>query len=207
MTNLNHQQQAQLVAVERAATALASVDLSTRCAALGLSAPTDQGLVLRAFGQDVRLTRPDFAACGTDGKPVRLTDRLLALHYLTCDLPLVPTGRLITFRELPGGQFYFGPFSARTTRPLVERIGNDLERLRKNLGRFDWCPAAVAAPEGLAACLHALGRIEVTLVYHGGGRDDEEPPGAEVLFDSSIKRVFAAEDVAALASRICLGLL
>lgn len=215
MTTLNHQQQAQMVALQRAVERLRAVDLTARCAALGLHSPSGQSLGLRAFGQDLCLTLPDFTATRVDGKPVRLTDHLLVLHYLLCDLPLSPTGQMINFRDLAGGQFYFGPFSSRTTRPLVNRIGNNLDLLRANLGRFDTPPCnagvlpavgpAETPPLALSVRIHALGRIDMTLLYHGG--DEEGPPTAELLFDACIKRVFATEDVAVLASRICLGLL
>ncbi|MEI8196370.1 MAG: DUF3786 domain-containing protein [Phycisphaerae bacterium] len=210
MTTLNHQQQAQVVSIQRAAATLATIDLTARCAALGL--PLSSGadapvILLRAFGQDLRITPPDFAASRADGKPVRLTDHLLAVHYLLCALPLTPTGQMITFRDLPGGQFYFGPFCSRTTKPLIERIGNNLDLLRNNLNRFDHAfdPEAGGTPALRPVRIHAVGRIEITLQYHVG--DEEGPPTADILFDACIKRVYGAEDVAALASRICIGLL
>jgi len=36
--------------------------------------------------------------------------------------------------------------------------------------------------------------------------DEELGPAAEILFDACIRRVYTTEDVAHLASRICLGL-
>ncbi len=50
-----------------------------------------------------------------------------------------------------------------------------------------------------------MGKLHVTLVHHVG--DDEFPAGANVLFDSCVKRVFGAEDAAIMAARICSGLL
>lgn len=204
MTPLNNKQRAQAEAARRAAAALAGVELAGRCRLLGLAAPQGDGrLAMRLFGQDVLVVPPEFevVAAGS-GRGVSLGDRILALHYLQHDLPVAPAGLLITFRELPGGPFYFGPFCSRSVTPLVRRIGNDLDLLRRNLGRFDWQAVAMG---DFAARIHAIGRIEATLVYHIG--DDEMGPQAELLFDGCIKRVYCTEDVAVIGSRICLGLL
>ncbi len=85
---------------------------------------------------------------------------------------------------------------------MVERIGNDLELLKKNLDRFDWEPVSL---DDLGARIHAIGKVYVTLIYHLG--DEEFPSSADLLFDASIKRVYPTEDAAVLASRICLSLL
>ncbi len=199
-----NRQNAEAEAARLAAAALQGVDLSARCHRLGLPAPTPDGrLPLRLFGQDVLIIPPAFEVLSAaTGQPVKTADRILALHYLAHDLPVVPAGSLIAFRDLPGGQFYFGPFCSRSVKPLLARIGNDLDRLRRHLDRFDWRPLPMG---DFAAAIHAVGRIEAALVYHLG--DDEMPPAAELLFDACVRRVFCTEDAAAVASRICLGLL
>jgi hypothetical protein len=132
----------------------------------------------------------------------KASDRILVLHYLLCDVPLTPLHDLISFRGLPGGQFYWQPFLSRTVKPLMGRVGHDLEILRDHLQRFDW----ESVPMGdFGAKIHGIGKIFLFLVYHRG--DDEFPPEMDVLFDASIKHVFSTEDAAVLASRICLGLL
>ena len=134
-------------------------------------------------------------------------ERVLVLHYLLCEGPVAPTGRLISFTEFPRGQFYYGPFSARTTVPLVRRVGHDLPALRRNLSRFDHqlLPGLCSSDGDLAARIHAVGRIKTTLIYRAG--DEETPAAADILFDECTRRVFNTEDAVALASRICLGLL
>jgi hypothetical protein len=109
---------------------------------------------------------------------------------------------LISFRELPGGQFFWEPFLSRSVRPLLKRIGNNLELLKRNLHSFDWEPASLG---DFAARVHALGKVYLTLVYRVG--DEEFPPSAELLFDACTKRVYNAEDATVLAGRICLDLL
>jgi len=196
-------QDAQQQAVQLTRAKLANVDFKTRCDMLGLGTVRDNRLQLRVFGNDMLLDGSDLKLqTVSSGAPAKLGDQILLLHYLLSEVSAEPTGDLITFRELPGGQFYWQPFLSRSVKPLVKRIGNDLDLLRKNLDRFDW----QTAPLGdLGARVHALGKLEVTLVYRQG--DEEFSPTAEVLFDSSVKRIYGAEDVAFMAGRICLGLL
>ena len=190
-------------AVRIAVGKLRDVDIAGRCESLGLSKPRDGSVQLRAFGADMTLSLPEFQLVFTGtGDPVKAGDRILVLHYLLCDLPVKQTDELISFRELTGGQFYWEPFRSRSVRPLVGRIGNDLELLKNNLNRFDWEPVSLG---DLGARIHAVGKLYCTLVYRIG--DEEFPPAADFLFDASFKRVYNAEDAAVLAGRICLSLL
>jgi hypothetical protein len=190
-------------AIEVAVRELKTVDLASRCPELGLPPPKNGRLDLRIFGADARLDLEDWSlTLRSTGQPARPHDLVLLLHYLTCDLPVEPTGELISFRSFPSGQFYFGVFQARSAAPLVGRIGNDLDTLKKHLERFDY---ELTEHGDLGARLHAMGNLHLTLVYHLG--DDEFPAAADVLFDSCFKRALGAEDAAVMASRVCIGLL
>ena len=182
---------------------LRKVNLAVRSSDLGLSEPQNGILQIRAFGTDMTLRLPGFQLFFADSdKPVESSDHILVLHYLLCDLPLHQTDQLISFRDLKGGMFYWEPFFSRTVRPLIQRIGNDLELLRNNLERFDWEPVSLG---DLGARIHVIGRLYLTLIYRLG--DEEFPASADLLFDAGIKRVYDAEDAAVLASRISMGLI
>ncbi len=190
-------------AVRTAVEKLGKVDLADRCARLGLPKPQDGILKLRTFGMDMILRMSDFQLILVDSdKPAKISDRILVLHYLLCDLPVHQTDELISFRDLKGGMFYWEPFFSRTVRPLVQRIGNDLELLRNNLEKFDWEPVSLG---DFGARIHVIGRLYLTLIYRLG--DEEFPASADLLFDAGIKRVYDAEDAAVLASRISMGLI
>jgi len=196
-------QEAQAQALERALAALAGVDLARRLPLLGLPAPQAGLVPFRLFGQDAVLDLRDLGIrLAASGAPAKPADRILLLHYLMHDGPVATTDRLVSFHEIPGGAFYVDPFRARTVEPLLKRFGNDIGALRANLGRS----GATFVPHGdLGARLHAFGPLYLTLIYQRG--DEEFGPSAEVLFDAAVQRVFAAEDAAVLASRICLALL
>jgi hypothetical protein len=203
-TAINNKLKAQIQAAELGASKVATVDLAGRCAMLQLPAPAADGSIrISVFGQQLQLTPPHFdAVVVSTGQPAKPADRILAIHYLLTSAPVAPTGEWISFRDFPGGQFYWEPFCSRTVKPLVQRIGNDLALLRKNLDRFAW--SALSMPD-LSARIQAVGAVEVALIYAQG--DDEFEPSAELLFDACAHRVFCAEDASVIASRICLGLL
>ena len=49
---------------------------------------------------------------------LRIDDSILFFHYLLSDAPVNQSDQYISFRELPGGQFYWDPFMARSVVPL-----------------------------------------------------------------------------------------
>jgi len=191
-------------AIRLAVSKLQNVDLIRRCKNLGLAAPDENGAInFRAFGTNWELRSGDFQLVNAETKePAKPTDRILVLHYLNCDLPVPETDVFISFRNLPGGQFYWQSFRSRTVQPLVDRFHNNLDQLGKNLNRFDWKPIKYG---DLSARIHAIGRLDITLTYYRA--DEEFPPTAEILFTENIKRVYNTEDVAVVGSRICLSLL
>jgi len=190
-------------AIEVAIENLSTVDLASRCPRLGLPTPENGQLNLRIFGADARLDLEDWAfTLKPTGEAARPHDLVLLLHYLSCDLPVEPTGELISFRSFPSGQFYFDVFQARSAAPLVARIGNDLDTLRTHLDRFDH---ELTEHGNLGARIHTMGNLHLTLVYHLG--DEEFPAAADILFDTCFRRALGAEDAAVMASRICIGLL
>ena len=198
MSKENGHKEAVKLAIEK----LADVDFNKRCSRLGLPIPLNNTLSLKFLGADMILRMPDFQLFREQNEPAKPGDRILLLHYLLNDLKIYETSELISFRQLPGGIFYYEPFLARSIRPMVNRFGNDIDLLKKNLNRYNWQPIDVG---DFGARIHVFGKLYVTLLYRLG--DEEFPPDAELLFDASIKHVLSTEDAAVLAGRVCLGLL
>ena len=208
MQTLSHKQHAEQEAIRLASAKLATLeDWPARCIRLGLPDPAAAGGAIRiaVLGTmlEIRPQESQAVVMGS-GRPPKPADHLLALHYLLGESPMAPAREWITFREFPGGQFYWEPFLARSIKPLIARMGNDLGLLRDRLRRF---PARdePLSDGGLQTTVQALGIIELRLVYRPG--DDEFQPSADVLYDACARRVLCAEDAAALASRFCMGLL
>jgi hypothetical protein len=190
-------------AVRIAVAKLAIADLSTRAANLGFSFLDTDTILIRAFGSDCTVDLKSFEVRNQKtGQTVKPDLKIVILHYLMCDNNFSRTGKIITFRDLPGGQFYLEPYRSRSVNILISRIKNDTELLKKNLNRFEW---KETAPGDVGAEIHVIGKVHVTIAYYGG--DEEMPPAADILYDSSIRKVFNTEDVTVIASLICRGLL
>jgi hypothetical protein len=179
--------------------------MAERCARLGLPAPSRGSLEFSAFGLPARLDLSALSLTGPEGTELPQTDQILFFHYLECDCGVSAGGNPISFRDFPGGAFYWEPFRARTGLPLVRRFGADIlagaPTLRAALGRFEWSELALG---DFGARIHGFGCLYLVLVAHA----PEEGLGAEfnLLFEPAARRVYCAEDAAAFASRICLAL-
>lgn len=202
-------------AVKSLAAALTATDrdsVARRCERLALPAPaypqpTDGGasggwIDFPLFGSPAHLDLSSLRLTDSAGEERSQTDRILFYHYFASVGVLVPGGDLIGFRDLTGGTFYWEPFRSRTCLPLAKRFGADLSGLRAALAPFDWTELALG---DFGARVRGMGNLYLTLVAWAAEEGIETE--INVLFDPAMKRVFEAEDAAAFASRICLGLL
>jgi len=190
-------------AVRIASAKLADANFAENAGRLGFSLESPDTILVRILGGDCTVSTKNFEVIDkVTGKAVKPEVRILVLHYLLCESTPSLTGKLISFRELPGGQFYYGPFQSRSVNIVASVIKNDLERLRKNFVRFDLRKLELG---DLSAEIHVIGKVYATFVYRTG--DEEFPASAELFFDSSIKGIFSTEDVTFIASLISRRLL
>lgn len=116
---------------------------------------------------------------------------VLLSHYAQAK-PAPRTGRLIKFKDLPGGNAYEGAFVRRAIDPLANAFGDSPETLTeaaKVLGgkqlEFGDAAAEVTALEGLPI---------IYIIWSA----DEFPASATVLFDESASSYLPTEDLAVL---------
>ena len=133
---------------------------------------------------------------------VPLWSKILILHYLVQSQGYPLTGKWVNFREMSGGESYYPAFVKRSQKPLLDFFGNRLELLEK---------AAVAlgghvTHEGdRAVVIHAFPRVPIIMIFWGG--DEEFPPEAGILFDSTIPTYLSTEDVEVLSQQTVFGLI
>lgn len=179
--------------------------VARRCASLGLPAPAEGKIEFRLFGKDASLDAGSLELTLRDGSQPSQSDRILFYHYLACEEALRPGGDPISFRDFPGGTFYWEPFRSRTVLPLARKYGPDLANgssgLRAALGRLDWTELESG---DFGARVHGFGSLYLILVAYA----PEEGLGADfnALFEPAARRAFGAEDAAAFAGRICAAL-
>lgn len=132
-----------------------------------------------------------------NGEPVNPPAHLLVLHYLTRCKEVEPSGELIGFRELEGGNLYYPAFEAQSIRPLTRAFGPAPQKLLeagRSLGAapFRLGHAAIRIP--------LFPRVPVHVVVWAG--DDEVPASSNYLFDSTIRDIVHTEDVAVMCSML-----
>ena len=143
-----------------------SESLEERCSRLGLGRP-DSGLIeFSAFGSPALLDLATLGLRGKGGADLPQADRILIYHYLACESALSPGGDPISFRDFPGGAFYWEPFRSRTALPLARRFGGDIARgdLIEPLALQQGEKAFADGPLG---SLHA--QIHIGFARSGGG--------------------------------------
>lgn len=147
------------------------------------------------FLRPVDITYPEgnISYSGGNNAP-SLQEQGLIMHYLLGAANLPPSNELITFREIPSGEFYYQPFVNRAQIPLVNTFGS-APALFLKVGRKAGGTDAGLGDASLT--FHPLPKIPITLVLWQG--DEEFPPTGNILFDANIKFYLDAEDIAFLS--------
>jgi hypothetical protein len=148
-------------------------------------------IILKYLNRSFHVTFPDISISLADGDTqVELRDKILILHYLTRAKGTPLSNRQIAYQELEEGSAYFPSFTKRAIKPLVDNFGLNPEKLLEissGLGGYkvNYGDVAVTIP--------AFSQVPITLVLWKG--DEEFPPNANILFDSTILDYLSVEDV------------
>jgi len=124
-------------------------------------------------------------------------EKVLILHYLISAKGAPLSGKLITYKQVPGGISYFARFSQLTVQPLLSHFGEKPELIipaAETLGgeRINRGDAAVT--------INAFSRVPVTIVLQKG--DEEFAPTANLLLDSTITDYLPSQDIRILCEII-----
>lgn len=128
---------------------------------------------------------------------VSLKDKILMIHYLLLAKGTPLTGKLIAYKELPGGINYFPTFSKRVIRPILEHFGTEprlILNVAQKLGGYK------ADYGDVAVIINAFKKVPITLVLWRG--DDEFPSEGNILFDQSVSDYLSTEDINVLCEII-----
>lgn len=150
----------------------------------------DEKIVLRPEQRRAVATRPD---------PFL---EIIVLHYLANVEGKSLTGRLVKFRQLPGGNAYDAAFRQRTELPLRDAFSNEPQKLLEVAAKLGGAEAAFG---DAAVVLAPLPMIPVTVIVWKG--DDEIQGDASVLFDTGCADILPTEDLAVAGSLVASALL
>ena len=133
---------------------------------------------------------------------IPIPDKILIAHYLLGATGEWTPGKLITFRQIPDGHFYFDAFQRRARDPLLNFFGN-------NGKLFVKCAEMMGATHvengDFGMEFRVLPQICIQLVlWHG---DEEFPPDATILFDENIQHHLPVEDIAVLCGSLVYRLI
>jgi len=186
------------LAIKHAKQRLKEMDVADICQRSKASYSQKEGFLLPYLNYTLRIDPQNFAVFSTD--PKKIIDpalEVLILHYLRDARTTGPTGKWVSYRELPSGGFYYAVFRARTEIPLIKRLGSRPELFEKAAGGLGGEPAQYG---DLAFKIITLPRLP--LVYILWTKDEEFPAKASVLFDSSAENHLHIEDLAYLGETV-----
>lgn len=198
-----HREEDYVNALERGKAALLNTDLKEQCRIAGAEwkqSEDDGTILLPYFNTTCSITIPRFEFFLTDKKEgVTRSNQILILHYLNGVKDIPYENKLISFKEVSSGEFYYPAFKRRSIEPLLKTFGGKPEVFKK-------------IAEGLGGRTVKLGdigiqipvfpHVPVTLVLWFG--DEELPADLQVLFDSSITEFLATEDIAVLSQEVMI---
>lgn len=178
-------------------------DVCRNAGAIWDSSPAEKSIALPYLNRKLEIKWPELSICSPDGgEPPSLQEQILVLHYLlhASDKPV--SGSLITFREIPSGEFYYEPFCKRAQKPMLAAFGAEPERLWTAGEKLGGSKANIG---DVSMTFAVFPKVSLTLVLWRG--DHEFPPEGNILFDASIARFFNAENVAFLAGTVIYRLI
>ncbi len=183
-------------AFDLACASLRGVDLNERAEKSGAvyeKSPEGEKILISFFSEPHTIRFPQIEFSSPGKKTISLVTRALVLHYLLKADGSPLTGEWVAYKDLPGGLLYASVFARRVTDPLIKRFGRSAKLFQEVGIRFRGESAEVG---DASVKLLALPRVPMEYVLWEG--DEEFPPSAQLLFDSSVVHYLPLEDIVVL---------
>ena len=173
-------------------------DIKEQCRKSGANYLGPHKIGINYLNQQYHILLPDVKILlGDGGTEASLRDKILILHYFAEAKGIQATGKLIAYKQLPGGISYFPAFSRRVIAPLVKHFGKSPEKLIKAAAKLGGREADYG---DLSMTINAFDHVPITLVLWRG--DEELAPNGNILFDANISDYLSTEDVTVLTETI-----
>ena len=177
---------------------LKKMEVADICQRSKASYSRKEGFFLPYLNYTLRIDPQNLAVYSTDPKKsIDPALEVLILHYLRDARTARPTGRWVSYRELPSGGFYYPVFRIRAESPLIKRLGSQLELFKKAACSLGGEPIEYG---DLAFKIITFPRLP--LVYILWTESEEFPANASILFDSSAENHLHIEDLAYLGETV-----
>jgi hypothetical protein len=163
----------------------------------------ESALSLMYWGETITVEWPALTAVRSDGSPLSTFDSAMLIYYLSRADGETPTGRWISFRELPEGAFYHQAFQSYSGDRICRGFEAEPQALAVSaIGVGGW-PISELAEHAFA--FQPLPLIRLAVVLWLG--DDEVPSKAAVLFDEAASHHHPTDGLALLGSGLTRRLL
>ena len=123
-------------------------------------------------------------------KEVSSREKIIILHYLNRSKGTPLSGKLIDFREIPGGNLYYSVFENRVHKPFLKVFGEKPSLLLE--ASFTLKGTKTDFGDSSVRIL-VFPKAPISFIIYRG--DEEFPPACKVLFDSSVYDYFTTEDI------------
>jgi hypothetical protein len=170
-----------------------NTNLDALCRMSGAALANEAGqkaILLNYLNQLCKVIIPDVDVVPCGDVSLTPRDKLVILHYLNTADGSPMTGKPVTFKELPDGIVYYPTYVKRAIKPLLDRFADKPETL---LSAAETLGGAGADTGDYSFRLDVLPRVPLTFTLWMG--DEELPPEANILFDSSITHYLPTEDI------------
>ena len=144
------------------------------------------------LGVEYHIAWPEYAISADEPSAIALKSlpcQTFLLRFLLEGRRAEPYSAFKTFREMPWGEMYIGPYTGRVLTRAAFTFGTRVEKFRAA------CEAmgALAIGHGDAGFqFDFLGGYRMQIMVYAG--DDEFPPSSQVLYSDNFETGFAAED-------------
>ncbi|AFM00426.1 hypothetical protein Desde_2042 [Desulfitobacterium dehalogenans ATCC 51507] len=177
-------------ALEHAKSEFAKRSFSKILELSGAASYDESSLVLGYGGELYRVWYPEGEITPCED----ITDHILILQYLTEVCGVQPTGRWISFRELPGGNNHYGAFKLEAMDPLAKHFGNSPEKFETICQKLKGKKLAMG---DIAYTIEVLPKLELALILWLA--DDEWPAKANILYDATASMHLNTEGLEVMA--------
>ena len=161
-------------------------------------------LWLQFWGEYYNIPFPDLTVrrAYADEAPSELDQALLLAYLATAD-GATPSGRYISYRDLPDGMFYAQAFRGYAEVRLVRELGEDgVDAFRQGSERIGGESIEVG---NAGYAFQVLPRVRLAAVYWLG--DEDFPSQASILFEDTAPHYMSTDGLAVLGSHLVNAIL
>lgn len=150
-------------------------------------------LLIDAFFQRYTIDVDSYDIIDTTGEPLYIMLKSIILTYLTTSDGILPSGNLISFRELPSGRNYCHAFQGYAPDRLSKHFKEEIHSLRHVCLKLGGRPIDFA---DLSFEFDVFPRIKIVIAYFIG--EANFPSRASMLFDSNVSHYMVTAGIASI---------